>query len=161
MSYSGRTWCPADFRNLRLETPRLWLRPPRLEDFDALGDIHGRRGRLEIRRRQAGARQRLAAFMCMCGSWYMTGVAMFSVIEKSTGQWVGRLGPGAEGWPAPEVGWESRAPLGQGLRQRGRRRRDGSTPATCSAGTTHPLHPRKQRRLARRRRKLGSRNSAA
>ena len=25
---------PADVHNLRLESPRLWLRPPRLEDFD-------------------------------------------------------------------------------------------------------------------------------
>ena len=44
--------------------------------------------------------------MCMCGAWTMTGIAMFSVIEKSSGQWVGRLGPWyPEGWPEPEVGW--------------------------------------------------------
>ena len=31
---------------------------------------------------------------------------MFSVIEKSSGRWVGRLGPWMpEGWPGPEVGW--------------------------------------------------------
>ena len=31
---------------------------------------------------------------------------MFSVIEKSTGAWVGRLGPWMpEGWPGTEVGW--------------------------------------------------------
>ena len=36
----------------------------------------------------------------------MTGVAMFSVIEKSSGKWVGRLGPWyPEGWPDREVGW--------------------------------------------------------
>jgi RimJ/RimL family protein N-acetyltransferase len=45
-------------------------------------------------------------FMCMCGAWSMTGVAMFSVIEKASGQWVGRLGPWyPDGWPEPEVGW--------------------------------------------------------
>ena len=45
-------------------------------------------------------------FMCMCGAWTMTGIAMFSVIEKSSGQWVGRLGPwNPLGWPEPEVGW--------------------------------------------------------
>ncbi len=44
--------------------------------------------------------------MCMCGAWNMTGVAMFSVIEKSSGKWVGRLGPWyPEGWPDHEVGW--------------------------------------------------------
>ena len=31
---------------------------------------------------------------------------MFSVIEKATGRWVGRLGPWQpEGWPGTEVGW--------------------------------------------------------
>ena len=44
--------------------------------------------------------------MCMCGAWSMTGIAMFSVIEKATGRWVGRLGPWyPEGWPDHEVGW--------------------------------------------------------
>ena len=36
----------------------------------------------------------------------MTGIAMFSVLEKSSGKWVGRLGPWyPEGWPDHEVGW--------------------------------------------------------
>jgi len=31
---------------------------------------------------------------------------MFSVIEKSTGRWVGRLGPWRpDGWPGTEVAW--------------------------------------------------------
>jgi RimJ/RimL family protein N-acetyltransferase len=31
---------------------------------------------------------------------------MFSVCEKATGRWVGRVGPWApEGWPGTEVGW--------------------------------------------------------
>jgi RimJ/RimL family protein N-acetyltransferase len=46
---------------------------------------------------------------------------MFSVIEKSTGQWVGRLGPwNPEGWPEPEVGWGiSRAHWGKGYASEG------------------------------------------
>ena len=44
--------------------------------------------------------------MTMIGSWHAHGFAMFSVIEKSTGRWVGRLGPWQpEGWPGPEIGW--------------------------------------------------------
>jgi RimJ/RimL family protein N-acetyltransferase len=36
----------------------------------------------------------------------MQGFSMFSVIEKATGRWVGRLGPWRpEGWPGAEVGW--------------------------------------------------------
>ena len=46
------------------------------------------------------------AMMTMIGAWHATGVSMFSVIEKSTGRWVGRLGPWQpEGWPGTEVGW--------------------------------------------------------
>jgi RimJ/RimL family protein N-acetyltransferase len=42
----------------------------------------------------------------MAGSWVLQGFGMFSVIEKSSGQWIGRLGPWhPEGWPGSEVGW--------------------------------------------------------
>lgn len=112
---------PADLQNLRLETPRLWLRPPRLEDFDSWAKFMDD----EVAAKFVGGKQVRAnawrAFMCMCGSWHMTGVGMFSVIEKSTGQWVGRLGPwGPEGWPAPEVGWGiARAHWGKGYASEG------------------------------------------
>jgi RimJ/RimL family protein N-acetyltransferase len=91
---------------LQLQTDRLILRPPRLEDFDAWAAFMDD----EEAARFVGGRQPRAiawrAFMCMCGAWSMTGAAMFSVIEKATGKWVGRLGPwNPEGWPAPEVGW--------------------------------------------------------
>jgi RimJ/RimL family protein N-acetyltransferase len=91
--------------SLQLETPRLILRPPRMEDFDAWAAFLDD----EVATRFIGRQSRALAwrtFMCMCGAWSMTGVAMFSVIEKSTGQWVGRLGPWhPEGWPDDEVGW--------------------------------------------------------
>ena len=46
------------------------------------------------------------ALMTMIGAWHAHGFAMFSVFEKTTGRWVGRLGPWMpEGWPGPEVGW--------------------------------------------------------
>ena len=97
---------PADIQNLRLETPRLLLRPPRLEDFDAWARFLDD----EVAAKFIGGRQPRATawrtFMGMCGCWHMTGIAMFSVIEKSSGQWIGRLGPWyPEGWPAPEIGW--------------------------------------------------------
>jgi RimJ/RimL family protein N-acetyltransferase len=44
--------------------------------------------------------------MTMIGAWHAQGFAMFSVFEKSTGRWVGRLGPWMpEGWPGSEIGW--------------------------------------------------------
>ena len=39
-------------------------------------------------------------------AWALQGFSMFSVIEKASGDWIGRLGPWApEGWPGTEVGW--------------------------------------------------------
>ena len=95
-----------ELASLRLETPRLILRPPRMEDFDAWAAFLED----EVATKFIGGRQPRATawrtFMCMCGAWTMTGVAMFSVIEKASGKWVGRLGPWhPEGWPQAEVGW--------------------------------------------------------
>jgi len=95
-----------DLRSLVIETPRLILRPPRMEDFEEWARFLDD----EIAARFIGGRQVRATawrtFMGMCGCWHMTGIAMFSVLEKSSGKWVGRLGPWyPEGWPAPEVGW--------------------------------------------------------
>jgi RimJ/RimL family protein N-acetyltransferase len=95
-----------DLSTLQLETPRLLLRPPRMEDFDAWARFLEDE---EATRYIGGMQPRAMAwrtFMAMCGCWHMTGIAMFSVIEKSTGKWVGRLGPWyPEGWPDREVGW--------------------------------------------------------
>jgi RimJ/RimL family protein N-acetyltransferase len=42
----------------------------------------------------------------MTGSWALQGFGMFSVVEKASGRWIGRLGPWQpEGWPGTEVGW--------------------------------------------------------
>jgi RimJ/RimL family protein N-acetyltransferase len=96
----------SDLRNLTIETTRLILRPLRLEDFDAWAAFMDDE---EATRFIGGRQPRPTAwrgFMTMCGCWTMTGIAMFSVIEKSTGRWAGRLGPWfPEGWPAREVGW--------------------------------------------------------
>ena len=45
-------------------------------------------------------------FMQIAGAWAMTGCSMFSVIEKSSGLWIGRIGPWVPAdWPGTEVGW--------------------------------------------------------
>ena len=63
---------------LQLETPRLILRPPRMEDFDAWAHFLDD----DAATRYIGGRQVRAtawrSFMGMCGCWYMTGIAMFS-----------------------------------------------------------------------------------
>lgn len=40
------------------------------------------------------------------GHWGLVGMAFCAVVEKTTNQLVGRVGPWfPHGWPAPEVGW--------------------------------------------------------
>jgi RimJ/RimL family protein N-acetyltransferase len=42
----------------------------------------------------------------MIGAWALSPAAMFSVIEKSTLDWIGRIGPWQpHQWPVTEVGW--------------------------------------------------------
>jgi RimJ/RimL family protein N-acetyltransferase len=89
-----------------LETPRLLLRPPRPDDFEPWAAFAADEPTM---RHLGGVQARSQAwrgFMTVAGAWAMTGYAMFSVIEKSSGRWVGRLGPWMPAdWPGPEVGW--------------------------------------------------------
>lgn len=93
---------------MRIETERLILRaidPER--DFDSwaktMADERTVRftdGRILDR---ALAWRHMAALI---GHWQIRGYGFFSVEEKESGVWVGRVGPWyPEGWPEPEVGW--------------------------------------------------------
>jgi len=45
-------------------------------------------------------------FLAMAGAWTIQGFGMFSVIEKASGDWIGRIGPWRpDGWPGGEVAW--------------------------------------------------------
>jgi RimJ/RimL family protein N-acetyltransferase len=89
-----------------LENERLILRPPAAEDFDAWAAFAAD---AEAARFLGGAQPRPVAWrsmMTMAGAWAVQGFAMFSVIEKSSGRWIGRLGPWRpEGWPGAEIAW--------------------------------------------------------
>jgi len=89
-----------------LETARLILRPPEAQDFEPwaafMGDAEAARfvGGLQA---PATAWRGIAT---MTGAWVLNGFSMFSVVEKESGRWVGRLGPWRpHGWPGTEVGW--------------------------------------------------------
>ena len=92
--------------SLQLETRRLVLRLPRAEDLDPWAEMMAD---AEAARFIGGVTPRAVtwrALMTVIGAWHASGFAMFSVVEKSTGRWVGRLGPWMpEGWPGTEVGW--------------------------------------------------------
>jgi RimJ/RimL family protein N-acetyltransferase len=92
---------------LQLETKRLLLRPTRREDFEGFATFMAD---VETTRYLGTAPQPRSlawrGFLAMAGAWAVQGFAMFSVIEKATGRWIGRVGPWQpEGWPGTEVGW--------------------------------------------------------
>lgn len=89
-----------------LETARLILRPPAPEDLDGWAELMAD----PVAARYIGGTltraQTWRAMATMAGSWALNGFGMFSLIEKDTGLWVGRVGPWRpEGWPGAEVGW--------------------------------------------------------
>ena len=89
-----------------LITERLILRPPVAEDFEPCAQLMAD----EATARYIGGVQPRAVswrgFIGIAGAWSMQGFSFFTVVEKATGQWVGRVGPWQpEGWPGTEVGW--------------------------------------------------------
>lgn len=95
-----------DLATLRLETSRLLLRPTQREDFEPWAAFMADP---ESARFVGGVQPRAVAWrglLTMAGAWAIQGYAMFSVIEKSSGRWIGRIGPWQpEGWPGSEIGW--------------------------------------------------------
>ena len=145
---------------LQLDTPRLRLRVPSASDLDPWAEMMLDE---EAARFIGGAAPRSVTWrtmMTMIGAWHATGVSMFSVYEKDTGRWVGRLGPWMpEGWPGPEVGWAiARDCWGRGYAT------EGATAATNWAfdtlGWTRVIHSIAPENVASQAvaRKLGSRN---
>jgi RimJ/RimL family protein N-acetyltransferase len=89
-----------------LFTERLILRLPEASDLDGWAMMNAD---AETMRFIGGVKSRPETWRMLCamrGAWDIRGFAMFSVIERSTGAWVGRLGPWEpEGWPGREIGW--------------------------------------------------------
>ena len=79
--------------DLRLETARLLLRPPCAEDFAAFAAFCAD----PLPMRHLGGVQAPSvawrSLATLTGSWHLLGYSMFSVIEKDSGRWVGRVGP--------------------------------------------------------------------
>lgn len=89
-----------------LHTERLILRPIALEDFPRWAEMMADP---EAARFLGGAQPAATAwrgFMTMAGAWSLTGISMFSLEDRETGLWLGRIGPWRpHGWPGNEVGW--------------------------------------------------------
>ena len=88
-----------------LETERLRLRVQQEGDFERYAEMLAHPSSLHIGgpllRHEAWRR-----FLQMPGAWMVQGFAMFSVVEKSSGRWMGQAGPWCpDGWPGTEVGY--------------------------------------------------------
>lgn len=93
-------------RGVLIETERLILRPPQAEDFGGFCELMADETSARF---IGGVQPREVVWRTLCvmsGAWTINGFSMFSVIEKETGRWIGRLGPWQpDGWPGTEVGW--------------------------------------------------------
>jgi RimJ/RimL family protein N-acetyltransferase len=89
-----------------LETERLLLRVPVQADFERYAEMLASE---DAARFIGGTLLRAPAwrkFLQMPGAWAVQGFAMFSVVEKASGRWLGQMGPWRpEGWPGNELGY--------------------------------------------------------
>lgn len=89
-----------------LETERLTLRSIAIEDFPRWAEMMADPEASKFLGGVQPAAVAWRGFMTMAGAWSLTGVSMFSLVERATGLWLGRIGPwNPVGWPGTEVGW--------------------------------------------------------
>lgn len=89
-----------------IETARLILRPTALEDFAGWAELMSDPVASKFIGGPMAPPAAWRGLTSMAGAWTLQGFGMFSVIEKATGQWIGRLGPWyPHAWPGTEVGW--------------------------------------------------------
>ena len=96
-----------------LETDRLLLRHWEQDDFEAFAAMSAEPAVMEFIAVDGKPLSRFMAwqgFCAMLGHWQLRGFGMFAVIERASGEFVGRVGPWQpEGWPGFEVGWTLRS----------------------------------------------------
>ena len=101
------------FETARLETERLILRGWELADFEAYASIYAEPEVMRFLSPDGKPMSRFDAwrsFTAVIGHWYARGFGLFAVVERASGNLVGRVGPWQpEGWPGFEVGWSLRS----------------------------------------------------
>jgi RimJ/RimL family protein N-acetyltransferase len=145
---------------LRLLTPRLVLRPTAMADLEAWTAMLQDPETCRFIGGTQAPSMAWRTFMTMLGAWHGQGFAMFSVLERDSGRWVGRCGPWCPpGWPGTEVGYSFvREVWGRGYAT------EAATAATDWAfdhlGWTHVIHSIAPENIASQEvaKKLGSRN---
>lgn len=95
-----------DVSTFEITTERLILRPPREEDFAGWVALAADPVAMEYLGGVQPAPVVWRTFVGAIGGWHVQGFGLLSVIERETGEWVGRLGTiQPYGWPGTEVGW--------------------------------------------------------
>lgn len=107
---------PASSPGPTLETERLILRPTALEDFERWAEFQGDAETTRFIGGPKSPAEVWRVMMSVAGAWALTGESFFSVVERSTGQWIGRVGPWTPyQWPGREIGWSlHRDAMGKG-----------------------------------------------
>ena len=92
--------------DIRLETDRLILRVPCAEDFDAFAEMQAHPDAARFIGGHVTRAEAWRRFLWQPGAWLVQGFGMFGVVEKSSGLWMGQIGPWRpEGWPGNEIGY--------------------------------------------------------
>ncbi len=90
----------------RLETERLILRTPRIEDFDDFADFLSSQRAEFIGGPFTDAMMLSRTFGHATGMWLLRGFGTFIIERKSDGVAIGHCGPWMPmHWPEPELGW--------------------------------------------------------
>jgi RimJ/RimL family protein N-acetyltransferase len=90
---------------IQLETDRLLLRPPIEFDLNGWAAFDSDESATAF---FGGPKNRAASWEFLAtsaGMWSLRGCGMFSVIEKSSGRWIGRVGPWQPEGATAEIGW--------------------------------------------------------
>ncbi len=94
-----------------LETERLRLRKPTEADFEGLCTLMSDPVAAEHIGGAMSEPHIWRGLMTLLGHWQVRGYGFFTVEDKATGAWIGRVGPWfPHGWPAPEVDWSIARP---------------------------------------------------
>lgn len=91
--------------SVQIETSRLIMRPPIESDLDGWAAFDRDERAMQFfggPNNRAVASEQLAWATDM---WTLRGGGLFSVIEKSTGRWIGRIGPWKPEGATDEIGW--------------------------------------------------------
>lgn len=91
--------------SILLETRRLILRPPVEGDLDGWAALDCDERASEF---FGGPKSRAISWEFMAsnaGMWALRGCGLFSVFEKSSGRWIGRIGPWKPEGATAEIGW--------------------------------------------------------